>query len=116
MGADANGDLWVGLWNAGKLMKVDHKTRQMTIYSPPTNVAGCYSVVVDKKNNYVWVSGQQADIIFRFNPKTEEWAEFPLPEAESDTRRIEIDPTNPNRIYWAGNIPGRMGFVEVLPQ
>ena len=45
-----------------------------------------------------------------------EWAEFPLPEAESDTRRIEIDPTNPNRIYWAGNIPGRMGFVEVLTQ
>jgi len=116
MGADANGDLWVGLWNAGKLMKVDHKTKQMTIYSPPTSVAGCYSVVVDKKNNYVWVSGQQADMIFRFDPKTQEWAEFPLPEAESDTRRIDIDPTNPNRIYWAGNIPGRMGFVEVLPQ
>jgi len=116
MGADANGDLWVGLWNAGKLMKVDHKTRQMTIFSPPTSIAGCYSVVVDKKSNYVWVSGQQADIIFRFNPKTEEWVEFPLPEAETDTRRIDIDPTNPNRIYFAGNIPGRMGFVEVLPQ
>jgi hypothetical protein len=39
-----------------------------------------------------------------------------LPEAESDARRIEIDPANPNRIYWAGNIPGRMGFVEVLAQ
>jgi streptogramin lyase len=116
MGADANGDLWVGLWNAGKLMKVDHKTKQMTIFSPPTSVAGCYSVVVDKKNNYVWVSGQQADVIMRFDPKTQEWAEFPLPEAESDTRRIDIDPTNPNRIYWAGNIPGRMGFVEVLPR
>jgi hypothetical protein len=25
-------------------------------------------------------------------------------------------PTNPNRIYWAGNVPGRMGFIEVLPQ
>ncbi len=26
IGADANGDLWVGLWNAGRLMKVDHKS------------------------------------------------------------------------------------------
>jgi streptogramin lyase len=116
MGADANGDLWVGLWKAGKLMKVDHKTRQMTIYSPPTSVIGSYSVVVDKKNNYVWMSGQQADMIVRFDPKTEEWVEFPLPEAETDARRIDIDPTNPNRIYFAGNIPGRMGFVEVLSQ
>ena len=95
-------------------MKVDHKTKQMTIYSPPTSVIGSYSVVVDKKQNYVWMSGQQADMIVRFDPKTEEWVEFPLAEAESDARRIDIDPTNPNRIYWAGNIPGRMGFIEVL--
>jgi len=36
-----------------------------------------------------------------------------MPEAETDRRRIDIDPANPNRIYFAGNIPGRMGFVEV---
>jgi len=39
-----------------------------------------------------------------------------LPEAEADGRRIDIDPTNPNRINFGGNIPGRIGFVEVLPQ
>ena len=116
LSADANGDLWVALWKAGKLLKVDHKTREMTVYSPPTSVSGSYSIVVDKKNNYVWISGQQADVIDRFDPKTQEWVEFPLPEAETDARRIDIDPTNPNRIYFAGNIPGRMGFVEVLPQ
>jgi streptogramin lyase len=63
-----------------------------------------------------WVSEQQVDRIARFDPKTEEWVEFPLPEAETDPRRIEIDPTNSNRIYFAGNIPGRMGFIEVLPK
>jgi len=115
MNSDSNGDLWVALWNAGKLMKIDHKTKQMTIYSPPTQTGGNYSVVVDKKNNYVWVSEHQVDMIARFDPKTEEWVEFPLPEAESDPRRIDIDPTNPNRIFFSGNTPGRMGFVEVLP-
>ena len=56
------------------------------------------------------------DMIARFDPKTSEWIEFALPEAESDPRRIDIDPTNPNRIFFSGNIPGRVGFIEVLPQ
>jgi streptogramin lyase len=116
MNTDANGDLWVALWNAGKLMKVNHKTKQMTIYSPPTQTGGNYSVVVDKKNDFVWVSEHQVDKIARFDPRTEEWVEFPLPEAESDPRRIDIDPNNRNRIYFSGNTLGRVGFVEVLPE
>ena len=50
----------------------------------------------------------------RFDPKTENFTEFPLASAESDPRRIEIDPTNPNRIWWSGNLSGRMGYVEWL--
>jgi virginiamycin B lyase len=115
MNSDAHGDLWVALWQAGKLMKIDHKTREMKIFSPPTANAGAYSVVVDKQNDLVWVSEHKVDKIARFDPKTEEWAEFPLPEAQSDPRRIDIDPTNPNRIYFSGNTAGRVGFVEVLP-
>jgi len=115
MNSDANGDLWVALWQAGKLMKIDHKTKEMKIFSPPTANAGAYSVVVDKKNDLVWMSEHKVDKIARFNPKTEEWVEFPLPEAQSDPRRIDIDPTNPNRIYFSGNTAGRVGFVEVLP-
>jgi virginiamycin B lyase len=115
MNSDAHGDLWVALWQAGKLMKIDHKTREMKIFSPPTANAGAYSVVVDKANDLVWVSEHKVDKIARFDPKTEEWVEFPLPEAQSDPRRIDIDPTNPNRIYFSGNTAGRVGFVEVLP-
>jgi streptogramin lyase len=115
MNTDANGDLWVALWNAGKLMKIDYKTKEMTVYTPPSQTGGNYSVVVDKKNNYIWVSEHQVDKIARFDPKTQEWVEFPLPEAESDPRRIDIDPTNPNRVFFSGNIAGRVGFVEVLP-
>ena len=115
MNSDANGDLWVALWLAGKLMKIDHKTREMTIYTPPSQTGGNYSVIVDKQNNFIWVSEHQVDKIARFDPKTLEWVEFPLPESESDPRRIDIDPLNPNRVFFSGNSPGRMGFVEVLP-
>jgi virginiamycin B lyase len=115
MNSDAHGDLWVALWQAGKLMKIDYKTREMKIFTPPTANAGAYSVVVDKKNDVVWMSEHKVDKIARFNPKTEEWTEFPLPEAQSDPRRIDIDPNNPNRIYFSGNTASRVGFVEVLP-
>ncbi len=115
MSHDARGDIWVGLWNAGLLMKLDYETKQMTFFAPPTETSGTYSVTVDRKNNLIWVSEQQADKIARFNPKTSEWVEFPLPDSESDPRRLEIDPNNPNRVWWSGNLSGRMGFVEVLP-
>jgi streptogramin lyase len=115
MSHDARGDLWVGLWNAGLLMKIDYETKQMTFFAPPTETSGTYSVTVDRKNNLIWVSEQQADKIARFNPKTNEWVEFPLPDSESDPRRLEIDPNHPNRVWWSGNLSGRMGFVEVLP-
>jgi virginiamycin B lyase len=114
MNSDSNGDIWVALWNAGKLMKIDYKTKEMTIYTPPSQTGGNYSVVVDKKNNFIWVSEHQVDKIARFDPKTQEWVEFPLPEAESDPRRVDIDPTNANRIFFSGDTPGRLGFVEIL--
>ncbi len=27
---------------------------------------------------------------------------------------ILLDPTNPNRIWWSGNLSGRMGYIEIL--
>jgi streptogramin lyase len=115
MNSDWNGDLWVGLWEAGKLMKIDHKTKQMTVYTPKTSGLGMYSVVADKKNKLIWVSAQQVDKIFRFNPATGEFTEFPLSFAQQDPRRIDIDPTNPNRIFFSGNTADRIGFIELLP-
>ena len=114
MGTDAEGNIWVGLHGAGKLMKIDYKTAKMTVYTPPSDDAGLYLADVDMKHNLIWVSLQHVDKIARFDPKTETWAEFPLATAESDARRIEVDPKNPNRIWWSGNLSGRMGYIELL--
>jgi virginiamycin B lyase len=113
-GMDSEGNVWVGLHGAGKLMKIDYKTINMTVYDPPTEDAGPYSVQGDPKSPLVWFSEQHVDKIARFDPKTEKFMEFALASAESDPRRIEIDPSNPNRIWWSGNLSGRMGYVEIL--
>jgi len=115
MNSDWNGDLWVGLWEVGKLMKIDHKTKQMTVYTPKTPSLGMYSVVADKKNKLIWVSAQQVDKIFRFDPAKNEFSEFPLSYAQQDPRRIDLDPTNPNRIFFSGNTADRIGYIELLP-
>jgi streptogramin lyase len=113
---DANGDIWVANWLSGKLMKIDHKTKAMTLYDPPTQTSGHYSVTADKTNHYIWSSEHQIDMISRLDPRTKTWVEFPLPDAEYDVRRIEIDPTNPNRIFFSGHSSGRIGFLELLPK
>jgi virginiamycin B lyase len=113
-GMDSEGNVWVGLHGVGKLMKIDYKTTKMTVYDPPTEDAGVYSVQGDPKSRIVWFSEQHVDKMARFDFRTETFTEFPLANAESDPRRIEIDPTNPNRIWWSGNLSGRMGYVELL--
>ena len=113
-GMDSEGNVWVGLHGAGKLMKIDYKTLKMTIFTPPTGNAGVYSVQGDPKSKYVWFSEQQADKVARFDPQTKAFVEFPLPDAEEDPRRIEIDPINSNRIWWTGDSSGRMGYVELV--
>lgn len=114
MGMDAEGNLWVGLHGAGKVMKIDYKTTKMTVYTPPSDDAGLYLADVDLKQNLIWTSLQHVDKIARFDPKTETWAEFPLANAESDARRIEVDQNNPHRVWWSGNLSNRMGYVELL--
>jgi virginiamycin B lyase len=113
-GMDSAGNVWVGLHGAGKVMKIDYKTTKMTVYSPPTEDAGVYSVQGDPKSNLVWFSEQHVDKMARFDPKTETFTEFPLASAESDPRRIEIDPNNPHRVWWSGNLSGRVGYIELL--
>lgn len=114
MGTDPEGNIWVGLHGAGKLMKIDYKTTKMTVYTPPSEDAGVYLADVDHKHNLIWASLQHVDKIARLDPKTETWVEFPLANAESDARRIEVDQSNPNRVWWSGNLSNRMGYIELM--
>lgn len=115
MGADADGNLWIGLHGVGKLLKVDYQTTNMTVYTPQQENSGAYMVSVDLKNNIPWMTMQHADKIARFDPATETFLELPLPYPESDVRRIQVDPNNSNRIWYAGEWGNRMGYIEMLP-
>jgi virginiamycin B lyase len=116
MGADWEGNLWVGFHGTGKLVKIDQKTGQMTFYQPPTEDSGAYHAVADPRRKVIWVTLQTADKIARFDPRTETWTEYALPIVESDARRIDLDPSNPNRIWWSGDTSSHLGYIEVLDE
>ena len=45
---------------------------------------------------------------------TGKWAEYPLMMAETDVRRIDLDPTNPKRVWYSGVLSSRIGYMEML--
>ena len=112
--ADKNGDtVWVAEYWAGLLAKIDIHTRKVTEYKVPYRYSHPYAVVVDK-NHMVWICLMNSDRIAKFNPKTEQFTEYPLPSLGSDVRRLDVDnSTNPPSLwipYTGVNKIARMEF------
>jgi streptogramin lyase len=114
LGSDWDGNLWVGLHGAGKLLRVNYKTLQMTEFTPPSEDSGVYLADADMKNHLIWTSLHHVDKLASLDPATGVWTEFPLMYAESDVRRIEVDQNNPKRIWYSGVLSGRIGYIEML--
>lgn len=115
MDHDREGNVWVGLWRAGKLLKIDQHTADMTVIDPPIPYNGAYSIDFDESNDLLWVTLQTVDYFARYNPRDEEWLLLPLPQSETDARRIEVDQNHPNRVWWSSTSNfARIGFVELL--
>jgi streptogramin lyase len=114
LGADWEGNLWVGLHGAGELLRVDYKTLKMTEFTPPSKDAGVYLAEPDLKNHLIWTTLHHIDKLAQLDPATGVWTEYPLLSAETDVRRIDLDPTNPKRVWYSGVLSSRMGFIELL--
>ena len=91
MGADRTGDvIWVCDYWGGNLARYDIHTLKSTFYKYPTPESAPYDAVVDRAHN-VWVNLTNGDSVARFDPKTEQWTEFPLPTRGIDLRHISLD-------------------------
>ena len=113
MAPDAEGGVWVTAMESGKLVQVD-RTGKVTEFIVPTEDSGPFAVDVDTKRNLVWFSEVFSDRIGRFDPRNNSFVEFPHPNADSDVRRIKIDRTNPNRVWWSSARGDKIGYIEVI--
>ena len=91
VGADKNGDaVWVANYWGGSLAKYDIRTLKATYYKYPAPESAPYDASVDRNHN-VWVNLTNGDSVARFDPKTEQWTEFPLPTRGIALRHISLD-------------------------
>ena len=88
-GFDPDGNAWFG-GAGGALVKIDAKTHQLSEYRPPTPGVSFYECLPDK-NGEIWAGELYAGRIVRYNPKTDRWTEYVLPEPVSHDRRTWID-------------------------
>ena len=114
LAADGEGNLWAAGMDSGKLVKLDPRAAKVTEISPPSEDAVVFSVDVDAKRNLIWFSEIFADKIARFDPVSNTFVEYPHPLADSDVRRIEIDRSHPNRVWWSSGSADKIGYIDVL--
>ena len=114
MAADSDLNLWAAATDSGKLVRVGNKTEEVVEFAPPTESSGPFAVDVDTRQNFVWFSEIFADRIVRFDPRSNTFVEFPHPSADSDVRRIEVDRSYPNRVWWASARGDKFGYIEVI--
>lgn len=92
--SDSEGNLWIVSFGESKLVKYNPQKNNFKDYDLPVTPKGSdtpYSLNVDKKNNLVWVTGNQSDSLYVFDMEFEKWRIVPLPRRTTFTRDVEFD-------------------------
>ncbi|MDX1499674.1 MAG: carboxypeptidase regulatory-like domain-containing protein [Woeseiaceae bacterium] len=103
---------WMG-GRGGVLIKVDTKERRTTEYVPPTPFVTFYEALTDD-NGEVWAGAMQGGRFVRFNPGTENWTEYLLPEPYAHNRRTWIDNSTSPVTVWYVDHNGYMVRLQPL--
>jgi streptogramin lyase len=97
-GFDAQGNPWFG-GRGGALLKLDVDAKQIREYWPPTPYVTFYEAMPDKRGE-VWAGELHGGRMLRFNPQTDHWTEYVLPEPYSHDRRTWIDNSTTPVTVW----------------
>ena len=96
---DPDGNYW-GAGRGGMLVKFDIAKKRIIEYRLPTPYASLYTTHADR-NGEIWAGMMHAGRYVRFNPKTEQWTEYVLPEPYGLDRQSWVDnSTNPVTVWY----------------
>ena len=111
-GFDLEGNAWFG-GRGGTLIKLDSKTHRITEYNPPIPYVTFYEAMPDK-NGDIWAGALHGGRFLRFNPRTERWIEYLMPEPYSHDRRTWIDNSTTPVTVWYVDHNGYMVRIQPL--
>jgi len=103
----ADGMIWFGEFNAGKMGRFDPKTETFKEYPLPGPDPTPYALGIDSEG-YIWYDSHHMDVIGRFDPKTGHVTEYPFPQSELSMREFFRD--SQGRMWFGTNPNNKVGY------
>jgi streptogramin lyase len=92
MSMSDDGVLYLALYGAGQVAAYDTRALKMIgIYDLPDRASAPYSTTWDPQRKVVWITTSNADVIYRFDPKTRSLGVLPLPRERAFLRSVNVD-------------------------
>ena len=121
--ADAEGNIWTGIWAAGnrpgKIAKLDQKTGRWAEWSIPHRGAQPYEASVDRDDNVWFPDTGMPDhpaSIGRFNPGDQRFTFYPKPQFVADSSKLQHSESG--AVWYCpryGAMPGTSGWGVLYP-
>ncbi len=97
--------MYVPLYGSGQLVEYDTKTRELIgNYDLPDTGSAPYAATWDPVREVVWIPTSNADVIYRFDPRTKTFGVLPLPREGAFLRMVDVDPETGMLITSYANI------------
>ena len=115
-GFDLYDNAWFGGTN-GTLVELDAKARQLREYWPPTpyNPYSDFYDAMPDKHAEVWAGEMHGRDVVRFDPRTERWRVYEMPEPFAHDRRTWIDnSTDPVSVWYIDSSGGYIVRIQPL--
>jgi virginiamycin B lyase len=107
MVVDSKGIVWSGLFNTGKMLRFDPKTKNFKEYPLPGPDASPYGMILDANDN-IWYSSFHQDTIGYFDTKSGEVTEYPFPHSENTIREFFRD--SEGKVWYGSPSNNKVGY------
>jgi streptogramin lyase len=120
MAIDDKDVVYVALSGDGQIWSLDTRVpgAKPKLYNLPDRNSAPYSVTWDNRRKVLWVATSNNDIIYKLDPATGAFAEFPLPRKGAFLRMIDVDPKTGDLWTTYSNLPVGQGpnfIVQLTP-
>jgi virginiamycin B lyase len=105
MSMSDDGILYLALYGAGQLAAYDTRIGRMVgIYDLPDRASAPYATSWDPLRKVVWIPTSNADVIYRFDPRTRRIGVLPLPRERGFLRMVLVDRKSGDLVTSYANI------------
>ena len=109
---DPQDNLWFGDFLGHRFGKLNVKTGAVKFYKPPTPNATVYGVSYNQVDGNVWFADMSGNNVTRFDPKTEQFTEYPIPQRPDRSYARFIGADARGRVWFTEYFGDRIGFVD----